>query len=521
MKKRIFVIGAALAACLLAVLGVRYAPALFNAGGGSGRDMPVYDLCAGENDLWVVYNMDGGFSEFGVYSYGKEERGTESRPRLEGRPCWEGTSERFWYLEKDSLQAYDPVTGAVTAHPLDRAYQQIGAAAADAVVLQEETGAVWLYLPENGMEAQLSVPAGMILRGDYDGCIVVKTDGADGTRDLICWDYRNDRQLWKTNLSGRFADGYEVTVCGDAVYLCYKDVSMIWQADLTDGVFTPLKERKALKVAGAENALICAGWAPWGSAIYAIYPDGTEEQLGNLEDEDIFQKYDPIRLAVWDGKVYCGRVEEGEIFAYDLPPVTADTAEPLAQLPVYLPRAKYAAFFNGEEKLDRKDEFLYESILGTGWPKISSDDELTIPTVRVYDEWEEDGGTYYLCGVTFHFYRGLADQLAAGRVDVQTAPLHKDGGMLFRIRVEKQRYGKAAWTYGSWLVTEILRPSEKGDNGASYRELCAGRPILEYFLDDVPGELPYLRDLLPEEYNDSRVLLRRYLETYFPGRIME
>ena len=33
-------------------------------------------------------------------------------------------------------------------------------------------------------------------------------------------------------------------------------------------------------------------------------------------------------------------------------------------------------------------------------------------------------------------------------------------------------------------------------------------------------ELPY-RILLPEQYDDPMELLRRYLETYFPGRIME
>lgn len=525
MKKRIFVIGAVLAVCLLAVLGVRYAPALFNAGVGSRRDMPVYELCAGENDLWVVYNMDGGFSEFGVYSYGKEERGTESRPRLEGRPCWEGTSERFWYLEKDSLQAYDPVTGAVTVHPLDRAYQQIGAAAADAVVLQEETGAVWLYLPENGMEAQLSVPAGMILRGDYDGCIVVKTDGADGTRDLICWDYQTDQKRWQTSLSGRFADGYQLTVCGDQILLTYKQAGgTVWAADMSDGVFAPLTEKRVLSVVGTENVLICAGRAPWGAAIYAIYPDGTEEQLGNLEDEYIFQKYDPIRLAVWDGKVYCGRVEEGDIFSFDLPEEEAEEPEePLTPLPVYLPRANYQMYTETPGYYGWNDEVLFDYLVAPGICNTDRwEDQPVIPMLHIYDEWEDGSDTYYLGGITLYSYRNLKEQLETGKVDLSAVRCREEWNTLVRIRLSDPTYTESPYHIGRPLVTELLLRPEKGDGGRYLKELCAGRPIEKVLLNwQQGGEAPPYRILLPEQYDDPMELLRRYLETYFPGRIAE
>ena len=522
MKKRVLVIAAALAACLLAVLGVRYAPALFNAGVGSRRDMPVYELCAGENDLWVVYNIDGGFSEFGVYSYGKEERGTESRPRLKARPRWEDTSQRFWYLEKKSLQAYDPVTGAVTSHPLDRTYKQISAMDADAVFLKEESGAMWAYWLQSGEETALELPAGRII-GAADGCIVLEdSQPISGPRKVICWDYRVGGMRWVTDIS-EFDINYTWIVRGDAVYGYQKSASMLWKADLTDGEFSVLKERPALALVRTGDILICAGRAPWGAAIYAIYPDGTEEQLGNLEDEYIFQKYDPIRLAVWDGKVYCGRVEEGDIFSFDLPEEEAEEPEePLTPLPVYLPRVNYRMYSETPDYSGGNDETLFDYLVAPGICNTDRWDHPVIPMLHIYDEWEDGSDTYYLGGITLYTYRNLKEQLEQGKVNLSAVRCREEWNTLVRIRLSEPTYTESPYHIGRPLVTELLLRPEKGDGGRYLKTLCAGRPIEEALRNRQQGgeELPY-RILLPEQYDDPMELLRRYLETCFPGRIME
>ena len=168
------------------------------------------------------------------------------------------------------------------------------------------------------------------------------------------------------------------------------------------------------------------------------------------------------------------------------------------------------------------DETLFDYLVAPGICNTDRWDHPVIPMLRIYDEWEDGSDTYYLGGITLYTYRNLKEQLEQGKVDLSAVRCREEWNTLVRIRLSDPTYTESPYHIGRPLVTELLLRPEKGDGGRYLKTLCAGRPIEEALRNRQQGgeELPY-RILLPEQYDDPMELLRRYLETYFPGRIME
>jgi len=199
------------------------------------------------------------------------------------------------------------------------------------------------------------------------------------------------------------------------------------------------------------------------------------------------------------------------------------------EYPLYLPLPRYETFYSGHQG-GNIDAFLHNTVVDYYSTRVSSKSgTLLIPSMRLLDEWDAgDGSTYYLCHWVQYDYYELAQLLLdGGTIDelINGGPGYSITGGLIRFKVTPMHYSGAVESYWGFKAVEILESPPWGTNGGDIKELCGGRPIADslYEAYNVPDgndvwSIPYLRDILPDEYAfDMHALLQIYLDYYFPS----
>lgn len=90
-----------------------------------------------------------------------------------------------------------------------------------------------------------------------------------------------------------------------------KGESKLYSANIRSGEFTRTKTQKLLYAIGTDQGLFCAGKTREGIGkkhngigLYKWLPDGTQTHLGGFQSPNIFDCQDPLRMALFQGKLY-------------------------------------------------------------------------------------------------------------------------------------------------------------------------------------------------------------------------
>ena len=295
----------------------------FYGAGAGGRTIYIWDLCVGQDDLWVVYPTDANdLSEFGIYSHGKEERGDETRPHIKGTPIWDSAEERFYAVSGKQLTVYETLTGNTIEYKLKRKYKSVSKAEDGDFILRQEDGDQYRVSPETGQEMKTE-PEDAAPQSDYE---------VRGSGVVVCYDRREERELWRVKASSLvLTSGAQVLATGERVWIWAKGGHGLYAADIRTGEFSAVETHKMLNVVRTEEGLLCFGRTEEGIGsefcevgIYMLHYDGTRSSFGGgFRTPPAFNVYHrfttPMKTAIFQGKVYYAfdGIKSGKVYCAD------------------------------------------------------------------------------------------------------------------------------------------------------------------------------------------------------------
>ena len=286
---------------------------------GESRVTYVWDLCAGQNDLWVVYPTKMDRSEFSIYNYESGERSFDTHPRFVKPPLWNPVTERFYYLSDKRLTEYDPVTGDTNQYKLEQKYAAVNVAPWGNLLLILENGEKYLFDLPNEQTTKLDIKGSLVAH--YDHYLLLKR--YEPCCELFCYDYQAGQELWSVNVEVLSIEdvGRKIAVTQDRVWFWGSGSRTLLSIDILTGEYAYTKTQSLTYAIGTEHGLICVGKTANGFGFYILSPDGAQIHFGDIDSDKINNQFDPIRMTVFQGKLYYAFVEEkiARICSYNLP----------------------------------------------------------------------------------------------------------------------------------------------------------------------------------------------------------
>ena len=188
--------------------------------------------------------------------------------------------------------------------------------------------------------------------------------------------------------------------------------------------------------------------------------------------------------------------------------------------PLYFPMPYYNVFCPEQTAIGVNDAFLHNSAVNYYLSRadFSRNGDLMLVSLRVLDEWDADGGIRYLCIMWIYVYDDLSAELidSGGK---SGAVLDSIAPFIVRLEVKNTYDNYEHLSNSTARSIEILDDGDGGIPEDQIMEICDGRPVAQLLLDPDTrmDELPYLRDILPEEFSQNpEAMVKQYMEVCFP-----
>ena len=129
---------------------------------------------------------------------------------------------------------------------------------------------------------------------------------------MSCYDLTDNKLLWEI-------EGDSICESGGKAYISHRDRSGVYMLEPKENTQPVLTEvgTRTRAVADAGDYVVCATTGYKSIIFVALYPDGTEVEIGVMEVSDP-NRYGLSMMEIWNGKLFFAITSEDGLFCCDL-----------------------------------------------------------------------------------------------------------------------------------------------------------------------------------------------------------